>query len=68
MTDEEPKHFRSWVAQANTRETDLMDEVPHIVKYTIGDEEHTMEVMAAEPMEAIAVAQYQLEDQARDKA
>ena len=45
-----------------------MDEVPHIVKDTNGEEEHTMEVMAAEPMEAIAVAQYQLEDQARDKA
>jgi hypothetical protein len=68
MTDEKPRHFRSWVAQANTMDTDMMDEVPHIVKYTIGEAEHTMEVMAAEPMEAIAVAQYQLEDQARYKA
>jgi hypothetical protein len=68
MTDEEPKHFRSWVAQANTRETDMMDEVPHIVKYTIGDKEHTMELIASEPIEAIALAKYQLETQARDKA
>jgi len=42
-------------AQPNTSETDLMDKVPHIVKWTLEGESYEMRVMAPCPSSAIEI-------------
>lgn len=52
----EPYYFTDFTSHTkypNTPETDMMDEVIHIVKYRINGEEKIVEVMATDPSNAI---------------
>tara|TARA_R110000751_G_scaffold10899_1_gene39503 strand:- start:222 stop:398 length:177 start_codon:yes stop_codon:yes gene_type:complete len=52
--------FTSRTKYPNTPETDMMDEVLHVVTYKKDDEKITVEVMATDPSNAINIVRREL--------